>query len=361
MMPMIQADLRALKHNADYILDAAKKQGVQTAAVTKVFCANRPIVDALLNFGFPMLADARTQNLQRLPAAVPRLSLRISAPDDAENVVASSELSLQSSLPAIKALGAAAHKLNKVHKVILMMDLGDLREGIPYTNTQEIRDAARAVIHEEGLVLEGVGTNLTCFGGILPDERNLGILLDIASDLRQTFSVPLPLVSGGNSSSLHLLFEGRLPKGVNHLRVGEGLLLGMDTATGKPFPQLSQTVFTQYAALVEAFIKPSKPEGSTGPNAFGEMVAFEDFGPMQRGILALGRQDTDPERLTPIDSSVSIIGASSDHLLLDLKDSPYQVGDVLGFTPGYGALLKAYTSEYVAKSYLDLKGNPVYE
>lgn len=360
-MPEIRADLRELKHNADYILDKAEQYGVQIAAVTKVFCAQSGIADALVDFGFPMLADARIKNLNRLPIALPRLSLRISDPKKAEDVVRNSEVSLQSTKEAVKALGQAARKLNKEHKIILMIDLGDLREGIYYTNTKEIQDTARAVIREEGLVLEGVGANLTCFGGILPDQKNLGILLDIAKDLRQNLCVPLPLVSGGNSSSLHLLFEGRLPKGINHLRVGEGLLLGMDTATGIPFPQLSQAVFTQYAALVEASVKLSKPEGRTGPNAFGETVSFLDHGSMRRGILALGRQDTDPDRLNPRDKRVSIIGASSDHLLVDLKDSPYQVGDNLAFIPGYGALLKAYTSEYVSKSLIDLEGRTLYE
>lgn len=356
MMPMITADLRALRHNAEFIQSQAEKHGVQVAAVTKVFCAAPGIVNALIDFGFSMLADARVLNLSRLPDSVPRLSLRVSAPQEAEDVVKYSEYSLQSTREAVHALGQAARKLNKPHKVILMIDLGDLREGIYHTNTKGIDEMARAVLGEEGLVLEGVGANLTCFGGILPDQKNLRALLDIAENLRRGFGIPLPLVSGGNSSSLHLLFEGRLPKGVNHLRVGEGLLLGMDTASGTPFPQLSQAVFTQRAVLVEAETKPSRPEGSTGPNAFGETVRFEDQGPMRRGILALGRQDTDPERLTPRDSRVSVIGASSDHLLVDLKDGPYRVGDALAFTPGYGALLKAYTSAYVSKSIIDLEG-----
>lgn len=350
MMPLITANLKELKHNADYILNKAKSQGVQVAAVTKVFCAQKELAQALVGMGFPMLADARAQNLKRLVDLAPRLSLRISDPEQAEEVVQNSEVSLQSTREAIKALGLAARKLNKAHKVILMIDLGDLREGIYFTNQEAIRATAHAVIQEEGLTLEGVGTNLTCFGGILPDQKNLGVLLDIARDLRQYFALELPLVSGGNSSSLRLLFEGNLPKGINHLRIGEGLLLGMDTATGQPFPQLSQKVFTLKARLVEVYDKPSKPEGSTGPNAFGETVFFEDKGEMRRGILALGRQDTDPDSLTCLDDRVQILGASSDHLLVDVSSTDYQVGDVLEFTPGYGALLKAYTSDYVSKS-----------
>ena len=244
----------------------------------------------------------------------------------------------------------AAEKLQKRHQVILMIDLGDLREGLYHRDFDRILATAQAVKQQRFLELAGTGTNLTCFGGILPDEHNMGVLLDITKRLREALDLPIPLISGGNSSSLHLLFEGRLPQGINHLRVGEGLLLGMDTAVGKPFPQLHQDAFTLHARLIEVKDKPSKPEGHSGPNAFGEYVTFPDLGPMRRGILAIGRQDTDADGLTPKDERVKIIGASSDHLIVDLTGAPeYQVGDLLAFTPDYGALLKAYTSPYVTK------------
>ena len=348
--PQIEVNLKLLRHNVAVIKAACDRHGVQLAAVTKVTCADSRIAAALVESGVSMLADSRTENLRHLPRTLPRLSLRIADPLQAEDVVQSSEISLQSGIPAIQALGAAAQRLKKQHHVVLMIDLGDLREGIYHKDRELIHKAAAAVLACKHLTLTGVGTNLTCFGGILPDEDNLGVLLEIAEDLRERFGISLPLVSGGNSSSLHLLFEGRLPRGINHLRIGEGLMLGMDTSCGQPFPQLSQQVFTLKARLVEVYDKPSKPEGKTGPNAFGEEVYFEDLGPMRRGILAIGRQDTDAEGLTPLDENVQIIGASSDHLLVDLRRAPqYQAGDVLSFTPGYGALLKAYTSAYVAR------------
>lgn len=358
--PAITADLRLIRQNARTILEACARQGVQLAAVTKVTCANAAVARTLASSGAQMLADSRTLNLGRLPDTLPRLCLRISAPEEAEEVVRDSEYSLQSGIPAIHALGAAARKAGRRHGVILMIDLGDLREGIFFRDTALINRAVGVTLEEEGLSLAGVGCNLTCFGGILPDARNMGALLAIAEGIRQRFGVPLPLVSGGNSSSLRLLFDGSLPRGVNHLRVGEGLLLGMDTYDGTPFPQLSQRAFTLSARLVEVYDKPSRPEGQSGPNAFGEQVVFEDTGPMRRGILALGRQDTQQDGLTPLDARVKVLGGSSDHLLVDLSAAPgYRVGDVLAFTPDYGALLKAYTSPYVAKFHLDLEGNPL--
>lgn len=348
--PYISANLRKIKENAACILGACRRQGVTLAAVTKVVCAHAPIVNALIEAGVPMLADARTQNLARLPGGLPRLALRLTDPLLAEETVQEADLSLQSERSSIQALGRAAEKLQKRHRVILMIDLGDLREGLYYRNVDSILETARAAARQPWLEFAGTGCNLTCFGGILPDERNMGVLLDITRRLREALDLPLPIVSGGNSSSLHLLFAGRLPGGVNHLRVGEGLLLGMDTATGRPFPALHQDAFTLSARLVEVQDKPSRPEGDAGPNAFGERVTFPDLGPMRRGILAVGRQDTDAEGLTARDGRIKIIGASSDHLLVDLTRAPeYQVGDLMHFTPDYGALLKAYTSAYISR------------
>ncbi len=357
-MPLIRADLGELKRNAGVLLNACHVRGVTLAAVTKAVCADPVILSALAGAGVILMADSRVQNLARVPDNIHRMLLRVADPFEAEEVVRCSEYSLQSGTEAIRALGAAARKLKRTHQIVLMIDLGDLREGILYSDEARILETAGEAAREEGLELAGVGTNLTCFGGILPDERNLGLLIGIAEKIRKAFRIPLPIVSGGNSSSLHLLLEGRLPAGVNQLRIGESLLLGTDTSCGEPFPQLSQRVFTVSARLVEVQDKPSRPVGSTGPNAFGEPVSFPDLGPMRRGILAIGRQDTDPQSLFPLDQDIRVLGASSDHLIVDLTHAkPYRVGDVLDFTPGYGALLKAYTSPYVRKTYINIQEN----
>jgi predicted amino acid racemase len=357
---MIQVDTKVLQENARVVLSACRKYGVQLAAVTKMFGGRPEIAQILLDAGVEMLADARIKNLARLPQSKPRMLLRITDPEQAEEVVKNCEYSLQSTPEAIVALGQVAHKLCKPHQVVLMVDLGDLREGIYYQDKKRMMEMVALILKQENLNLAGLGTNLTCFGGILPDEENMAQLLHLAQEIRTYYQIPLPLVSGGNSSSLHLLLNGRLPVGINHLRVGEGLLLGMDTASGKPFRQLSQDAFTQFARLVEVYAKPSKPAGKAGPNAFGEEVFFKDHGPMLRGVLAIGRQDTDHEGLFPLDERVKVLGASSDHLLVDLTQAPeYRVGDVLGFRPSYGALLKAYTSPYVEKRRHDKKGRMV--
>lgn len=352
--PKVTVHLGRLKHNLDSLLAVTQAQGVFVSLVTKVFCADPVIVSLCEKSAVDSFADSRLLNLASLKTYKPRLQLRISQPCEVEDTVRYAELSLQSELLVIKLLAEAAEILKRRHGIILMIDMGDLREGIFYENRAEILDAARFVVENNWLELAGIGVNLTCYGAIVPDQHNLGALVDIADFLRSEISpdLTLPWISGGNSSSLGLLYEGKLPQGINHLRLGESFVLGNDTAACQLIPGLYGDAFVLSAQLAEVKLKPSKPIGTSGANAFGESVFYEDIGMIRRGILAVGRQDIDAQTLKPIDKRVKILGASSDHLLVDLTAAPgYQVGDALDFLPDYGNLLRIFTSPYVRREY----------
>lgn len=352
--PRITADLTKIKHNIDALAALCGENGVSIAAVSKVVCADERIVRVLEESGATMLADARTENLAQLDTRKPKLLLRAPAPEEAEEAVTLADISLVSEIATIQALGTAARAAGKVHQIILMIDLGDLREGLLFLDREAIYRAADAAKAAEGIALVGVGTNLTCYGAIIPDETNLGELCQIADELRARTGLPIPIVSGGNSSTLGLLKRGLVPEGVNHLRLGESILLGNDTAACRVMNGLYGDAFTLATRLIEVQRKPSVPIGESGANAFGEHPTFESLGDQIRGICKIGRQDTVADGLTPRDGDIKIIGASSDHLIVDLTNArEYHVGDVLEFTPDYGALLRAYTSPYVARGYIE--------
>lgn len=357
MYPRIVIDLNKLKHNLDFLTELCHSQGIMTAIVTKVFCADKRIVELINDSSADMIADSRTQNLEGMKTDKPRLLLRIGMQSEAEKIVSVSEISMQSQLSTVLLLNEAAKKLGVVHKVILMVDMGDLREGIFNTDREKIETVASAIASASNLELYGVGVNLTCYGGILPDENNLSGLAAIADSLRILTSSPIPVVSGGNSSTMGMLMAHEVPKGINHLRLGESFVLGNDTAVGRPVEGLYTDCFVLEAEIVEIETKPSKPIGKSGPNAFGEYLEYPDRGMMRRAILGIGRQDVSVDGLTPIDSDVEIIGASSDHLIVNLTccQKEYSVGDKLCFIPDYGALLHLFTSKYVDRCYIDLK------
>lgn len=103
--------------------------------------------------------------------------------------------------------------------------------------------------------------------------------------------------------------------------------------------------------MIEAKTKPSVPFGDRGRNAFGETITFGDRGLIRRAIVGIGRQDVFVPGLTPL-LPIDILGASSDHIILDTKNIELKVGDEVKFTIDYGALISLMTSPYVYKKYL---------
>lgn len=353
MYPRIILDLGKLRENVDHMVALCREKGITCGFVTKCICANKKAVDMLQHSEVDFLADSRIENLRRIGPGKPRYMLRISMPSEVESVVRYADISQQSEPHTVHLLGKAAAKLGKKHKVVLMVDMGDLREGVFFRNREALFELAEAVLAEEALELYGVSVNLSCFGGVLPDETNLSGLAEAAEALRERYRIPLPFVSGGNTSSVNMLLAGRIPKGITNLRIGEGILLGNDTSALAPIPGFHRDCFTLEAELAEVKVKPSKPIGPIGANAFGEHVEFPDRGIMKRGILAIGRQDVFPNDLTPFDDTLEMLGASSDHLILNLSNAKkdYKVGDILSFDVNYGALLRLCTSEYIKKAY----------
>jgi predicted amino acid racemase len=268
-----------------------------------------------------------------------------------EDVVTSIEISLNSELLVLEAISKAAQKRRIIHKIILMVDLGDLREGIW---PDDLLPIVREVVKLPNIRIVGLGTNLSCYGGVVPTVDNMNQLVDLAHQIERRFNLKLRYISGGNSSSLNLIASGNMPKEVNHLRIGEGILLGRETVNRTPWPDTYQDAFILHAEVIEKKQKPSVPIGEISEDAFGNKPVFEDKGNMFRAILNIGRQDVDISGITTVDPRLSILGASSDHLLVDVtaaKDE-VRVGYDLKFTLNYGALLAAMTSMYVEKRLL---------
>ncbi|HPY40242.1 MAG TPA: arginase family protein, partial [Thiolinea sp.] len=209
------------------------------------------------------------------------------------------------------------------------------------------------VLTLRGVRVAGLGTNLLCLSAVKPTRKNLGKLADYASQVEERFGLKLRYVSGGNSGSLPLLLEEGLPAGINHLRVGEAILQGgRDTFYDEPWQALNRNAFILQGELLEVKRKPSLPIGETAVDAFGNTPTFVDRGERLRGILNIGREDVSPEHLIPVDPKLELIGASSDHLIVDLEavTPPLQVGTTVSFNMSYPALLAAMTSEYVRKT-----------
>ncbi|EOD01389.1 ornithine racemase Orr [Caldisalinibacter kiritimatiensis] len=348
--PKIRISLKKIKYNTKRLVTLSSKYGIKIAGVTKVFCAYPKIAKALVEGGVEYLADSRIENLKKIrDIDVPKMLLRLPMISQAEKVVELSDVSLNSELATIKELSKKALEKGKQHKIILMIDLGDLREGI--FEEEEIFDTVEIIMKLNGVKLIGIGTNLTCYGGVMPSKDNLGRLTNIARKIESKFKTKLDIISGGNSSSIYLMEKGDIPEGINQLRLGESIILGRETAYGENIEDTYSDCFKLIVEIIEIKEKPSVPIGEIGMDAFGNKPTFEDKGIRKRAICAIGKQDVNIDDITADDTNIEILGASSDHLILDITDSTkdYKVGDKVTFNLAYGGILSSMTSEYVHK------------
>ncbi len=349
--PTVTIDSEKIKNNANSIVSLCRNHGIEVTGVTKATCGMPQVARAMLRGGVASIGESRLKNIERLRANgihCPLMLLRIPPLSLVDEVVTSVDISLNSEFAVIKALSRAAEKRSLSHEIILMVDLGDLREGIW---PEDLIPLVEKVVELPGVKIVGLGTNLTCYGGVLPSPKNMGAFIEYAEILEHKFNLKLRYLSGGNSSALPLLAAGEMPKEINHLRIGEAILLGRETIHRQPWPGTVQDAFLLAAELIELKEKPSLPIGEIGEDAFGGKPVFEDRGKRIRGILNVGREDIDVEGIKPIDPRIIILGASSDHLLVDVTDvrPPVALGDNLKFQVNYAALLASMTSEYVEK------------
>lgn len=351
MYPVLDIHMNRLMENAQAMLALCKKNHIKDCfLVTKVLAGHIEIVEALASLGFSHLADSRIQNLKTFESInLPKALVRIPMISEAKQVVRYAHLSLQSEPETIKAIDREANKQNVIHQIILMIDLGDLREGVFFEDN--IDRLVEEILNLSNIKLMGIGTNLTCYGGVIPTKDHFNQLIDIQSHLQARFEIHLPMISAGNSSMIYLM-DGSLPKEINSLRVGEAIFLGKETSFQQPIEGFIQDVFILNAELVEVKQKPSYPIGQIGLDSFGQVPHIKDQGMMQRGIAAIGKQDVDLNNLTPSNPDITILGGSSDHLILDLTKTTHRVGQIVSFYINYPGLLQLMTSPYVTKRVL---------
>ncbi|ADL13222.1 alanine racemase [Acetohalobium arabaticum] len=354
--PRLEVDLDKVTANAERIVNLADSEDIEIIGVTKSVCADIKIAEAMLAGGVDGLADSRIKNLKYMQENlvspdIPLMLLRIPMISEVDRVVEYADISLNSELEVIKALDQVAKEMNQKHRIILMVDVGDRREGVM---PEDVIDIAAEILDLENIELTGLGTNLACFGGVLPSENNMQLLIDLKNEINNKFGVNIQQISGGNSSSLPRLRNKGLPDEITQLRVGETILLGSNVIDRSPFPDTYQETFLLAAEVIEVKKKPVQPEGRRGQNAFGERRKITKTGVRRRAILGIGRQDIKMKGLTPLAEDIEIEEASSDHLIIDVTDyeAGIEVGDILKFKLNYGALLNAATSQYVDISYI---------
>lgn len=357
--PMLEINLSKIRNNIEQVAGLCENNGIEIAGVIKGFNALEPIVEEYVQSSCKQIASSRIQQLKECKErgiTKPLMLIRIPMLSEIEEVVKYTDISLNSERVVLDAINEESIRQNKIHKVVIMADLGDLREG--YFSPEELIETAIYVENElDNVYLSGIGVNLGCYGSIKPTSVNLGKLCDIATEIEEKIGRNLDIISGGATSSLTLLKNGLMPEKINHLRIGESILLNRDLPDfwGCDFENMYTDTFKLKAEVIEVKEKPSYPVGEIFIDAFGNKPEYTDIGNITRALFAVGKQDIgDFDKIIPDNKGVNLIGASSDHLIADvtsIKDN-IKVGEIFEFELSYQAMLFLTGTPWITKKYV---------
>lgn len=346
--PRLEIDLAKIGHNARTLVECLGNRGISVTGVTKAALGSAEIAATLLGAGVKRLGDSRIENIEAMRLAqVPTAMTLIRSPmlSQAQRVVTHADVSCNTEIEVIRGLSLEAQQAECNHGVVLMVELGDLREGIM---PDDLLDCVRETLSLPNIDFKGIGTNLACRSGVAPDARNMAMLSELADLIEITFDLRVEIVSGGNSANLLWALSDAEIGRINDLRLGEAILLGCETLHRQPLDGLCTDAITLVAEVIEAKVKPTLPSGQIAQNAFGETPIVADRGQVTQAILAIGRQDTDPDGLQA-PAGIDVMGGSSDHLILESDSADLSVGAEVVFQLNYSALVRAMTSPFVTK------------
>lgn len=361
-LPAVEVNLAAMENNARVLCDVCRQYGISVAGVIKFSDGDPRIAEAYAKGGCAQVAVSRAIHLKGLKDALPGVETfltRAPAKDDLEETALYADISVHSEEFVLRGLNEAAGRCGTKPGVLLMYDVGDLREGVD--NVEELCRLAVLVEKElTNLRLRGIGTNLVCLNGVLPDWDNMSELVAGARAVEEAIGRKLDIVSGGSSSNLLLLYKGinEMPPGINHLRIGGSIANPMNIRLnrGVTFEGMREDTVSVTAEIVELQEKDSVPK-KAGKNWAGvQVAAAEDKGRRLRAILAVGSQDIgDAFHMIPMDPDITVIGCSSDHTVIDITDSKreWHVGDAVSFRLRYMAMLRAFCGRHLSVAYVD--------
>lgn len=343
-----------LKHNYDYLGKLFKERSIEWGVVTKLLCGYKPYLKEVINLGVKEIHDSRISNLKavkQIDPSVQTVYIKPPAKRSIKTLIEYADVSFNTSLETIKLLSKEAKRQNKKHKIIIMIEMGDLREGVLGENVIEFYSK---IFELPNIEVIGLGTNLNCLHGVMPSQDKLIQLSLYEQVIEAKFNRKIPWVSGGTSVTIPLLLKNMRPLGVNHFRVGEILYFGLNLFTMKKVKGMKDDVFKLYAEIIELYEKPKVPVGELAENPSGEVTQIneEDYGKTSyRAIIDIGLLDISPEYLIPDDKKIEISGASSDMLVIDLGRTRrnYKVGDLVSFKLRYMGALSILNSTYIEK------------
>lgn len=343
-----------LRHNYEFLDKLFKARGIDWGIVTKLLCGNKEFIREILDLGIQQIHDSRVSNLKTVKQLNPDIQTVYIKPPPKRSlpqIIEYADVSLNSDYSTICALSAEAVRQGRQHKIVIMIEMGDLREGVMGDDLMDFYDR---IFHLPNIEIVGLGTNLNCMNGVMPTQDKLIQLSLYRQLIEAKFNKRIPWISAGTSVTIPLLFRHQIPAACNHFRVGETLYFGADLFNDGIIEGMQPDVFELFAEIIDVSEKPLVPVGPLGSNPMGETYEVDEelYGKTTyRAILDVGLLDILPDFLLPNDGDIRYLGASSDMLIYDIGNNPrgYKVGDFLSFRLRYMGALRLINSRYIEK------------
>lgn len=346
--PRIEIDLGKIRENTRVLVDRLGSRGITVTGVTKAVCGHPDVAQAMLDGGAVGLADARVANVRRMRDAgitCPISLIRAPMQTEIDDVIRCCDTSYNTELDTILRLAVAAHRQGREHNVILMVEMGDMREGIL---PMDVEAFASMVVKMPGITLKGIAANFACLGDDAPTPHAMALLKRLANEVEGACGPCVALVSGGNSSGLSLALSDGANGRINNLRIGEAILLGVEPVTEREIEGLHTDAFCLIAEVIEARWKPKEVFAQPLDRAPWALDLSREKGPKLRIVLAVGQQDTTPEGLR-FPSEIEFVNATSDHTVVEAADFSLSVGSEVKLGTNYSALMRAMSAPDVGE------------
>jgi predicted amino acid racemase len=354
-MAFIKLYRQKLKENYNFLNTLFKERNIKWGVVTKLLCGNIIYLKEVIDLGVMEMHDSRISNLKKIKKLNPDIqTVYIKPPSklNIEKIVKYADVSFNTEIYTIKLLSEEAKRQNKTHGIIIMIEMGDLREGVL---GEELLNFYEQIFSLPNIEIRGIGTNLNCLSGVMPTQDKL-IQLSLYKQLIEAkFNVKIPWVSGGTSVAIPLMLKNVRPMAVNHFRIGEALFFAKDLFTGETIEGMHNDVLKLYAEIIEITEKPNNPTGELGENVAGNTYEVDENADLSetslRAILDFGLLDMQPQYLSPTDDSITIIDSSSDMTVIDISNAKnkYKMGDLVSFNLQYMGALYLLNSDYIDK------------
>lgn len=365
-MAELQINIKEIRNNIKKLNAFFKEHDIEWSLITKVFSGDKDFMRKLLTpdiiEDIHSVGDSRLSSLKNLKEVNKNLiTIYIKPPAHGyiDEVVKYADISLNSSYETIEELNAEAKRQKKIHKIIVMIELGELREGV---NREDFADFYEKTFKLSNIEVVGIGSNLGCMFGIEPTYDKL-LQLSLYKELIELkHGSKLDLISGGSSITLPLVDRQTLPADINHFRIGEAAFFGTSPLNNEQFMDLSTDTFNFYTNIIELEEKNLVPDGIIGDASIGHSTEFSEEQKGQtthKAILDFGLLDVDHEGLKSDDPNIKLVGITSDMTVVEIGDNidengeeKYRVGDKICLDPNYIAVARLLNSKFIDKKFI---------